>query len=308
MNGRNSGILVLLLTISLLPHLIVAQPINHQENLKTRVILLGTGTPRPGPDRSGPATAIVYGDRVFLFDAGAGVMRRINQAGLPINGPEATFITHLHSDHTLGYPDLILTTWVMRRVKPLEVYGPHGLQRMTDYILKAYSEDIKIRIEGLEREPANGYKVNVHEIEPGVIYDSSGVKITAIPVLHGDWKEAYGYRIDTPDRSIVISGDTRPCETLIEASTGVDILIHEVYTSSDVKIENRVGGDLWPKYLKAFHTSDVELGNIAEQSNPKLLILYHIVRSKATDEDLINGIREGGFKGKVIIGRDLQTF
>ena len=308
MNGRNSGILVLLLTISLLPHLIVAQPINDQENLKTRVILLGTGTPRPGPDRSGPATAIVYGDRVFLFDAGAGVMRRINQAGLPINGPEATFITHLHSDHTLGYPDLILTTWVMRRVKPLEVYGPHGLQRMTDYILKAYSEDIKIRIEGLEREPANGYKVNVHEIEPGVIYDSSGVKITAIPVLHGDWKEAYGYRIDTPDRSIVISGDTHPCEALIEFSIGVDILIHEAYTSSDVKIENRVGGDLWPKYLKAFHTSDVELGNIAEQSNPKLLILYHIVRSKATDEDLINGIREGGFKGKVVIGKDLQTF
>ncbi|MCG6913668.1 MBL fold metallo-hydrolase [bacterium BMS3Abin03] len=302
------GILVLLLTISLLPHLIVAQPINDQENLKTRVILLGTGTPRPGPDNSGPATAIVYGNRVFLFDAGAGVMRRINQSGLSINGPEATFITHLHSDHTLGYPDLILTTWVMRRVKPLEVYGPHGLQRMTDYILKAYSEDIKIRIEGLEREPANGYKVNVHEIEPGVIYDSSGVKITAIPVLHGDWKEAYGYRIDTPDRSIVISGDTRPCEALIEFSTGVDILIHEVYTSSDVKIENRVGGDLWPKYLKAFHTSDVELGNIAEQSNPKLLILYHIVRLKATDEDLINGIREGGFKGKVVIGKDLQTF
>jgi ribonuclease BN (tRNA processing enzyme) len=302
------GILVLLLTISLLPHLIVAQPINDQENLKTRVILLGTGTPRPGPDRSGPATAIVYGDRVFLFDVGAGVMRRINQAGLLINGPEATFITHLHSDHTLGYPDLILTTWVMRRTKPLEVYGPHGLQRMTDYILKAYSEDIKIRIEGLEREPANGYKVNVHEIEPGIIYDSSGVKITAIPVLHGDWKEAYGYRIDTPDRSIVISGDTRPCEALMEASTGVDILIHEVYTSSDVKIENRPGGDLWPQYLKEFHTSDVELGNIAEQSNPKLLILYHIVRSKATDEDLINGIREGGFKGKVIIGKDLQTF
>ena len=287
---------------------VIAQSKSDEENLKTRVILLGTGTPRPGPDRSGPATAIVYGNRVFLFDAGAGVMRRINQAGLPINGPEATFITHLHSDHTLGYPDLILTTWVMRRTKPLEVYGPHGLKRMTDNILKAYSEDIKIRIEGLEREPADGYKVNVHEIEPGVIYDSSDVKITAIPVLHGDWKEAYGYRIDTPDRSIVISGDTRPCDALIEVSKNVDILIHEVYASSEIKPEKREGGDLWSQYLKEFHTSDVELGNIAEQSNPKLLILYHIVRSEATDEELLNGIRKRGFKGKVVIGKDLDIF
>ena len=305
---RNFAVHILFLIILFSFTVVIAQSKNEQENLKTRVILLGTGTPRPGPDRSGPATAIVYGSRVFLFDAGAGVMRRINQAGLPINGPEATFITHLHSDHTLGYPDLILTSWVMRRTKPLEVYGPHGLQRMTDYILKAYSEDIKIRIGGLEREPADGYKVNVHEIEPGVIYDSSDVKITAIPVLHGSWKEAYSYRIDTPDRSIVISGDTRPCEALIEASGDVDILIHEVYASSEIKPEDRSGGNLWPQYLKEFHTSDFELGNIAEQIKPKLLILYHIVRSNTTDEELIDGIKEGGFKGKVVIGKDLQTF
>lgn len=239
---------------------------------------------------------------------GAGVMRQINKAGLPISGPEATFITHLHSDHTLGYPDLILTSWIMRRKKHLLVYGPHGLQRMTDYLYKAYSEDIKIRIEGLERELPDVYKVDVHEITPGVVYDSGGVKITAIPVLHGSWKEAYGYRIDTPDRSIVISGDTRPCEALIKASKGVDILIHEVYSSANVKPENRPGGEFWPQYLKEFHTSDVELGNIAKQSEPKLLILDHIGRLSEKGKDLIEGIRKGGFNGKVVVGKDLEVF
>jgi ribonuclease BN (tRNA processing enzyme) len=284
-----------------------AQPINETIANKTQVILLGTGNPYPNPTRSGPATAVVYDNRVFLFDAGAGVMRQINKAGLSISGPEATFKSHLHSDHTLGYPDLILTTWVMRRKKHLQVYGPHGLQRMTDYILKAYSEDIKIRIEGLEREDPDAYKVDVHEINPGVVYDSAGVKITAIPVLHGSWKEAYGYRIDTPDRSIVISGDTRPCEALIKASMGVDILIHEVYLSSKVKPEKRHGGEFWPEYLKQFHTSDVELGNIAKQAKPKLLILYHTILSE-NGKKFIEGIRKGGFKGKVIVGKDMETF
>ena len=287
---------------------ISAQSINKAAANKTYVILLGTGNPYPNPARSGPATAVIYEKRVFLFDAGAGVMRQINKANLPISGPEATFITHLHSDHTLGYPDLILTSWVMRRKKHLQVYGPHGLQRMTDYLLKAYSEDIKIRVEGLEKELPDAYKVDVHEINSGVVYDSAGVKITAIPVLHGNWKEAYGYRIDTPDRSIVISGDTRPCEALIKASMGVDILIHEVYSSLNVKSENRSGGEFWPEYLKQFHTSDVELGNIAKKAKPKLLILDHIGRLRENGKELIEGVRKGGFNGKVVVGKDLKSF
>jgi ribonuclease BN (tRNA processing enzyme) len=276
---------------------------------KTVVILLGTGTPYPNPDRSGPATAVIYNGRFFLFDAGAGVMRQINKAGLPVSGPEAAFITHLHSDHTLGYPDLILTSWVMRRDKHLQVYGPHGLQRMTDYILKAYSEDIEIRTEGLEKKIPDWCKVDVHEINPGIVYDSGGVKITAFLVLHGSWKEAYGYRIDTPDRSIVISGDTRPCQALIDASMGVDILIHEVHPSSIVKTEKRPGGENWPEYLKQFHTSDIELGEIVEQSEPKLLILYHTSRMNDQIEDeLLGNIRKSGFKGKIVVGRDMDIY
>lgn len=299
---------LLFLIYSILFNVVFAQSKDNSNENKTRLILLGTGNPYPNPTRSGPATAVVYGKRFFLFDAGADVMHQISKAGLPISGPEATFITHLHSDHTLGYPDLILTTWLMRRKKHLQVYGPHGLQKMTDYLLKAYSEDINIRIEGLERELPDAYKVDVHEINPGVVYDSDGVKITAIPVLHGNWKEAYGYRIDTPDRSIVISGDTRPCEALIKASKGVDILLHEVYSSLNVKPENRPGGEFWPQYLKKNHTSDVELGNIVKQVKPKLLILYHIGRLSEKGKELIGGVRRGGFNGKVVVGKDLETF
>jgi ribonuclease Z len=274
----------------------------------TQVILLGTGTPYPDPNASGPATAVVVGKRVFLFDAGANVMRRVNAAKLPISGPEAVFITHLHSDHTLGYPDLILTSWIMRRARPMEVYGPSGLSRMTRNLLAAYAEDINIRTVGLEREVVNGYRVHVHEIRSGVVYDKESVKVTAIPVKHGSWRRAYAFRIDTPDRSILISGDTRPSEALIRAAAGVDVLIHEVYSPLHLKPEDRPGGKFWPQYMRAFHTSDVELGRIAARCKPKLLVLTHIIRMGATDDDLLAGIRSGGFNGAVEIGKDLARY
>jgi ribonuclease BN (tRNA processing enzyme) len=275
---------------------------------RTQIVLLGTGTPYPDPKASGPATAVVVGKWVFLFDAGAGVMRQVNAAGLPISGPEAVFITHLHSDHTLGYPDLILTSWIMRRTRPLAVYGPHGLRRMTRLLLAAYSEDIHIRTYGLEREVAGGYRVNVHEISPGVVYARDGVHVTAIPVPHGSWKEAYAYRIDTPDRSIVISGDTRPSEALVRASQGVDVLVHEVYSPIHLAPEHRPGGQYWPQYMREFHTSDVELGGLAARIKPRILILTHIIRFSSTDEDLLAGVRKGGFSGQAIIGKDLGRY
>jgi len=274
---------------------------------ETKVILLGTGTPHPRINNQGPATAVVYNDRVFLFDAGSGVMGQISGANLPITGPEATFITHLHCDHTLGYADLILTTWIMGRKKHLEVYGPIGLERMTNLLLDSYSEDIDIRINGLERELPEIYKANVHEIDEGVIYDSAEIKVTAFSVLHGSWKYAFGYRIDTPDKSIVISGDTRPCENLIKYSSNCDILIHEVYASERVQIEDRPGGDLWPQYCKEFHTSDYELGQIAAEVHPGVLILTHIVRMGADNPEIIGNIRKGGYKGDLIIGEDLEV-
>ena len=277
-------------------------------SVTTEVVLLGTGTPYPDPAASGPATAIVVGGRVLLFDAGPGVMRRLKAANLPINGPEALFITHLHSDHTLGYADLILTSWVMRRRAPFPVYGPRGLRRMTNHLLAAYSEDIRIRANGLEHEVPGGYRVDVHEVRRGVVYEKDGVRVTAIAVQHGAWKDAFGYRIDTADRSIVISGDTRPTEELVKAAQGVDILIHEVYSAARLKPEDRPGGNDWPRYCREYHTSDVELGALARRIRPKLLILDHIIRMGASDEELLAGVRSGGYNEKAVIGRDLDRF
>lgn len=274
----------------------------------TVIILLGTGTPVPDPRRQGPATAVVVGDRVFLFDAGPGVMRQIRAAGLPMRGVHALFLTHLHSDHTLGYPDLMLTSWVMRRQRPFPVFGPPGTRAMTVALQSAFKEDIVMRTQGLEREVEGGYDVDIHEIGPGIVYDSGGVRITAFAVEHGDWRHAFGYRVDTPDRSIVIAGDTRPSANVLAAARGVDVLIHEVYPHVRVAPEERPGGHLWPQYLKEFHTSDVELGELAAEAAPALLLLTHVVWLGGTEGEVLAGIRQGGYKGPVVFGRDLERY
>jgi len=277
---------------------------------RTTVVLVGTGYPRPLPQASGPATAVVVDKRVFLIDAGPGVERQLAAAHLPINGVEALFVTHLHSDHTLGLPDLIFTSWVMGRQAKLAAYGPPGLSMMVDHMIAAFAEDIDVRTHGLEHEPSGGYAVDVHEIKSGVIYDSAGVRVTAIPVPHGIWRYAFGYRFDTPDRSIVISGDTRPSDSLAAASAGVSILVHEVYPESEY--QHNAGWAKrpdWLKYMRQFHTSDSELGALASHARPQLLIMSHIVRSETTaDSTLVSGVRSGGFTGRVVVGHDLDRY
>jgi len=280
-----------------------------QDATVARVIMLGTGTPVPDPQAFGPATAIALGGRLFLVDAGVGVTRRLAAAGFPrIKEIEATFITHLHTDHTLGYPDLIFTTWIMGRRGPLHVYGPAGLRRMTERLEDAWREDIDVRVRGLERETAAWLSVDAHEVKPGVVYEREGVRVTAFPVRHAEWKDALGFRFDTPGRSVVISGDAAPSDAVATAAAGADVLIHEVYIESRVAPENRPGGEHWPEYMRGSHTSNVELGRIAARAGPKLLVLYHVLRMGGTDEELLAGIRAGGFQGRVVIARDLDVF
>jgi len=274
----------------------------------TIVILLGTGTPVPDPNAAGPSTAVLVGKRLFVVDAGAGVERRLSAAGFFAPDVEAVFITHLHSDHVLGYSDLIFTSWVFGRDKPLQVYGPPGLKKMTDHLIAAFAEDIDIRTHGFEYAKPNGYRVRAHEIQSGVIYDSAGVRVTAIPVLHGSWPHAYGYRFDTPTRSIVISGDTRESLALERASAGVDVLVHEVAVLSLIDAPPGLFHGNVQRYMRAFHTPDNKLGELAARAKPKLLVLSHIVPTGVADSTLIAGIRAGGYTGRLAVGRDLERY
>ena len=267
----------------------------------TVIITLGTGTPRPIPEIMGPSTAVVVGRRVFLFDAGTNVVRRLVAANLPL-AVDALFLTHLHSDHILGVPDLVFSSWVFGRDRPFTVYGPAGTKAMLEHLYEAFAVDIRER--EIDYGVAGGYRVNAREIAPGIVYDSAGVRVTAFRVEHGRL-EAFGYRIDTPTRSIVISGDTRPSETLIKMATGVDVLIHEVIPSGDVKLGNRPSVD-WAKYIAEHHTTSLQLGELAARARPKLLIVSHNTRRESSEQVLAN-IRRA-YNGNVVIAQDLQRF
>lgn len=280
-----------------------------QRTERTAVVLLGTGTPNAEPDRSGPAVAIVVDDTPYLVDLGPGVVRRAAaafQAGieaLDVSKLRLAFLTHLHSDHTLGYADFIFTPWVLERDVPAEVYGPTGLQEMTDHLLAAYEKDIRVRLEGLEPANPDGYKVNVHEIEPGLVYEDENVRVTAFPVEHGAWTQSFGYRFETPDRTIVISGDTRPSPAIAEYCRGCDLLIHEVYSQAGFEGRDPV----WQRYHAASHTSSLELGRIAAEAKPGLLVLYHQLLWGSTPAELVDEIRQL-YDGDIVYGRDLDVF
>ncbi|UCF32638.1 MAG: MBL fold metallo-hydrolase [Phycisphaerales bacterium] len=275
----------------------------------TRVVLLGTGTPNAEPDRSGSALAVVVNGKAYLVDCGPGIVRSTVAAyrrGIEALGSEKLthlFITHLHSDHTLGYPDLIFTPWVLGRDVPLEAYGPPGLGEMTDHILKAYEQDIRIRIDGLEQANSEGYKVNVHEIGPGLIYKDDNVRVIAFPVKHGSWEHAYGFRFETADRTIVVSGDTAPCESLIEHAKGCDVLVHEVYSQARFKERS----PKWQEYHRSFHTSTVELADVARQVRPRLLVLTHLLLWGSSPEELVAEVRQS-YDGEVRCGSDLDVY
>jgi ribonuclease BN (tRNA processing enzyme) len=276
-------------------------------------VLLGTGTPNADPDRSGPAVAIVVGETPYIVDCGPGVVRRAaaahraGVAGLAVSKLRRAFITHLHSDHTVGYPDLIFTPAVLDRDAPLEVWGPRGLRAMTDHLMKAYAEDMRIRFHGGEPSKPRGYEVRAHDIRPRgtaqVVYRDSNVTVTAFPVRHGEWKQALGYRFDTPGRRVVISGDCAPSESIVENCDGCDVLVHEVY--SDAGFAGRPPE--WQRYHSRYHTSATELAALATRARPKLLVLYHQLLWSATEPQLLEEVR-AGYPGAVVSGKDLDRF
>lgn len=285
---------------------------SYSPSKKTKIVFLGTGTPNPDPNHSGISVAIVVNNVPYIVDFGPGLIRKAAAhspeyggkiQGLQVENINRAFLTHLHADHTMGFPDLIFTPWIQGREEPLEVYGPEGIKSMAKHILEAYKEDIRIRLYGLEPANNRGWRVITHEIKEGKIYKDQHVTVEAFLVSHGNWPEAYGFKFTTPDRTIAISGDTRPCANLVKKCKGVDILIHEVYSYESFKKRP----EIWKKYHSQFHTSTVELAEIAKQVEPGLLILYHQLYWGASDEEMVREITNR-YKGKVVSAKDLDVY
>jgi len=288
-----------------------------QRTSRTSVVMLGTGTPIPDPDRSGPAVAIVVDSVAYLFDAGVGVVRRATSAGRlgvpafasPRPGAQpnprfaSVFITHLHSDHTMGLADAIFTPWIQGRRPPIDIYGPPGIAWLVSTILDGNAEDIQERVAAPAGPSREGWQAKAHEVAPGEVYRDERITVRAFRVPHGGWANAYGYRIDTPDRSIVISGDTRETDAVVDACNGCDILIHEVYSDSGF---TTIPPARQP-YHAAAHTPATAVGRVATRARAKLLVLYHLLFFGASEETLLREVRST-FSGRVTLARDLDVF
>ncbi len=273
------------------------------------VVLLGTGTPNADPDRSGPSLAVVARDKAYLVDFGPGVVRRAAAAhrtgidALAVNNLDIAFLTHLHSDHTAGYADLILTPWILNRQRPLEVYGPPGLAHMTRHILTAYEADRNIRICGLEPINVESCGALAHEIGPGLVYEDDIVSVDAFEVNHGTGWLALGYQFTIDKRRIVISGDTAPIDSVIESWRDCDLLVHEVYCCEGYASRPSE----WQNYHAHMHTSAREMGKIAAKVNPGKLILTHLLLWGSNEKQLIDEVKEN-YDGEVVCGQDLGKY
>jgi ribonuclease BN (tRNA processing enzyme) len=266
---------------------------------ETQIIFLGTGTPNIFSNRMGPSIAIKYEEEILLFDAGIGLVRRAKEAKLDISKLTTLFLSHLHSDHTVGLPDFMFTPSVSDRKTEIKILGPKGTQAMINSLRSAYQLDIQIRVEGLEKANPKTYTYNVVEFENGIVYTNQTFTIESFPVKHGNW-DAVGFKITAPDKIIVYSGDTQPCETLIEVAKGCDVLIHEVYSLKNFHLKT----PQWQNYHRNMHTSSKELALIAQKVSPKHLVLFHQLFWEQSPEGLVNEVKSN-YKGMVINAKDL---
>lgn len=273
------------------------------------VVLLGTGTPVPSPERSGPALAVISSSRAYLVDFGPGVVRRAalaQERGVHALDPtklDFALATHLHSDHTAGLSDLILTPAVVGRRRPLQLCGPVGTVAMADHIAAAYRTDLSVRGRKRSPEQMRGYRVEARDITAGPVHAEGSLRITAFDVSHGTFDAAFGYRFDDGSRRIVVSGDTAPSDAVVDACDGCDVLVHEVYCKAGFDH----GGPDFRDYHGTFHTSAPQLAAIARRARPGLLVLSHLLLFGCTPQQLLDEVR-ADYDGKVALGRDLDVF
>ena len=273
---------------------------------RTQVVLLGSGTPVPDGNKAEASVAIVTDDTAYVVDLGSGAVERATQAaerGIEaLRLPARVFITHLHSDHVLDYPELLWTVW-WRRPTPIVAYGPRGLRALTESLVTAFGEDIRSREEAVQPIETRGYQAEVHEIDGTLRYEDDRVRVTGFPVCHAGM-DAYGYRFETADRTVVVSGDTTFCERVIDASRGADVLLHEVF--SERGLAQRTAD--WQRYHRAAHTSPQQIARVANQAKPGLVVLYHQLYFGVSDDVLVDEVRAAGYEGPLVSGRDLDVF
>jgi ribonuclease Z len=266
-----------------------------------RVTLLGTGVPIPSPDRFGPCTLIEAGDQKFLIDAGRGATIRLYQLKLPIGRIDVQLLTHFHSDHTSGVPDVWLTGWLESyfgtRKTPYRVIGPSGARDLIENLERAYALDIKIRTAD-EKLPLAGIATDVTEFDrDGVVYEEGGVKVIAFEVDHGDViKPCYGYRFEYGGRVAVFSSDTRYNHNVIKYGAGADLLVHEVASAR-------------PELMRETYVQRI----IGHQTTPKLAAYTHVVLLGSeripppTLDDIVAETRRT-YSGPLVVGEDLMAF
>jgi ribonuclease Z len=258
-----------------------------------RVTLLGTGTPFPDPERFGSAILVEVAGKKLLFDCGRGVVIRLTQAGVSPKEIDNLFLTHLHSDHVVGIPDLWLSGWFLGRSKSLRIWGPQGTLSMAEHLVQAFAFDIRIRQAPPDPLPANGVEIDAKEIEQGEIYNDGLARVSAFLVDHGPVKPAFGYRIDSAGRSVVISGDTKFCQNLVNFARGADCLIHAAWSAA------------WknptPSSKRSIASAE-DAGRVFAIVKPKLGVVYHY----DNEEGLWDAIRRE-YKGPLAIAKDLMT-
>jgi ribonuclease Z len=268
------------------------------------VILLGTGGGPPvNLQQYGASILVEAGGERLLFDCGRGATMRLTQVGVPIGTISRLFLTHLHSDHVIQLPDLLLAGWAAgRRTIPLEVWGPAGTRDMMDHMQQAFAFDIHTRRDMDEKFPAAGIRVVSHDITEGVVYSEHGVKVTAFLVDHGPVQPAFGYRVDFGGRSVALSGDTRVSENLIRFVQGVDVLVHEGIDPDAMRNRANPPSPAALDAIIAHHTTAEQAGEVFSRVKPRLAVFSH-----APNSDRMISLARRTYAGPLVGAEDLLT-
>lgn len=279
---------------------------------ETQVIILGTGTPVPEADRTGPGVAVITNGEAYVFDAGGGMVKRAVQAAQRYKIPELNpqdidylFLTHLHSDHIHDVSELASARWWARRQR-LSIYGPKGLDDYVEHMNAMAAIEADIRAAGTPKQLVTdryGYLASATEIEDGIVFQNADITVEAFTVPHGNIKPAFGYKITTADKTLVISGDTTYSDTVAEKARGVDLLIHEVYSGDQLSQQST----FWQDYHGHSHTSAAQVAAVANIARPGLVVLTHILFFNASADDIVNEVTRD-YDGPVVMANDLDRF